>query len=110
MNRPNRRGLAPLKPSRRSDSTHRPHQQSQIGSADGNEQPLQDIAMTTYVHATHATGFIQMGIDALQLLAPLSLQSAAALASHSPPIPIHRTLAPASRARCACIPPWPVAP
>ena len=48
--------------------------------------------MPAYVHTTHPASFIQMSIHALQLLTPLPLQPATALASHSPPIPVHRLL------------------
>src|SRR5690349_21582839 len=48
--------------------------------------------MTAYVHASHAAGRIQVGIHSLQFLATLSLQLAAALASHSPPVPVYRPL------------------
>jgi hypothetical protein len=61
-----------LKAPRRTHSANRPHQQPEIECGDVNQQSLQDVVMSAQVRSTHATGFIQVSVDALQSLTALA--------------------------------------
>jgi hypothetical protein len=58
----------PLQPARRPDANQLPHQQSEIETADVDQQTLQDVRVTTEVHAAHSTGLVEMSEGPLQAL------------------------------------------
>jgi hypothetical protein len=63
------RDESPLQPAWRADADQLPHEQSEIEAAGVNQQSLQDIRVTTEMHAPHAARLIEMSKRPFESLA-----------------------------------------
>ena len=59
----------PWRPARRADAEASPPEESQVESADVNEQPLQDVCVTAQMGSTQSTGLVEVRIRPLKVLA-----------------------------------------
>jgi len=78
-----------LQPAWRADADQVPHEQSEIEAAGVNQQPLQDVRVTTEVHAPHAARLIEMGKRPFESLAAEPQQAQASWAANAPTIAVH---------------------
>src|SRR5579862_2251413 len=61
-------GQPPLEAAWRTDAEAGAHEEPEIESADGDEQPFQDVRVTAQMRPTQPTGFIEVGIRSLEIL------------------------------------------
>ena len=80
----------PLQPTRRADADQLPHQQSEIETADVNQQSLQNVRVPAEVHAAHPARFVEMREGPLQALAAKPQQTQAPRAANTATIAIDR--------------------
>ena len=84
------RNEPPLQPSRRAHADQMSHQQPEIETAGVNQQSLQNVGVSTKVHASHAAGLVEMREGPLQALAAQPQQSQAPRATNASAIAIDR--------------------
>ena len=70
--------LAILQPARRTAAEQVAHDEPEVEAPGMNQQPLEDIGVTTQMLAAHPTGVVQMREGAFDPLAPLPHQAPAA--------------------------------
>lgn len=97
------RATTSLQAARRADANQPTHDQAEIEGARMNHRALQDVAMTTKVCATHATGLVGVSEPAFEILATPAQQTHAPGSANPPAVPVdgrsgRRFLAPAPSA------------
>ena len=70
---------------RRADPGERPEQQTEIESADMDQEPFENVGMAAQMGAPHAPGFIEMRVGAFQPFAALPQQGQASSATNASP-------------------------
>ena len=86
------RGQATLQAARRPNTDQLSHEQPEIEATDVNQEPLQNVRVPAEVHATHATGLVEMREGSFQALAAESEQALAACATTTSTIAIDRVV------------------
>src|SRR5712691_6552398 len=84
--------LPSLQPARRAPAERLPHQNSEVERAGVDEEPFEDVLVTTQVRPPHSAGVIDVGERALDVLTAPTHQLPAADSADAPPIAIHRSL------------------
>ena len=65
------------------------HEEAEVETARVHQKALEDVGVAPQVQPAHAPGFIEMGVGALQALAPLPQQALAPGAPNAPSVAIH---------------------
>ena len=73
----------------RCDARQTTHQQTKLKPRCARG-PLQDVGMTTQIHAAHRAGFVEMRERAFQTFATVAQQALASCATHAPMVAVDR--------------------
>ena len=83
-------GRKALQPARRPE-THCPaHHKAQVEPGQVNQEPFQNVCVTTKVCATHPAGVVAVGEAALRQFSTLGTQTLSATTANAPAVGIHR--------------------
>src|SRR5260370_2971466 len=82
----------PLQPARRAPAERLPHQNAEIERAGVDEEPFENVLVTTEMRPPHPAGVIDVGERALDVLSAPAHQPSAAGPVHAPAIAVDRGL------------------